>query len=60
MLHHLFKKHPHIHAEIMRCNPSTKARKVEGERVGSKVRIELLRISSRGNLRGRGGDKRLA
>lgn len=33
MLHHLFKKHPLIHAEIMKANPSNKARKLDGERL---------------------------
>ncbi|CAM9848077.1 unnamed protein product [Ectocarpus sp. 6 AP-2014] len=30
MLHHLFKKHPLIHAEIIRTNSSSKMRKAEG------------------------------
>ncbi|CAM9428259.1 unnamed protein product [Ectocarpus sp. 4 AP-2014] len=30
MLHHLFKKHPLIHAEIIRANSSSKMRKAEG------------------------------
>eukprot|EP00903_Cladosiphon_okamuranus_P007794 g7543.t1 len=36
MLHHLFKKHPLIHAEIMKANPSNKARRLEGTEAKSK------------------------
>ncbi|CAM9768796.1 unnamed protein product, partial [Hapterophycus canaliculatus] len=34
MLHHLLKKHPLIHAEIMRASPAAKARRTEGNEMG--------------------------
>ncbi|CAM9705417.1 unnamed protein product [Ectocarpus sp. 13 AM-2016] len=51
MLHHLFKKHPLIHAEIIRANSSSKMRKAEG----AVVKESTASSSGSGSGSGSGG-----